>query len=581
MKLSGAEIFVECLKKEKVDTIFGYPGGVVLNIYDVLHQQRDIRHILTKHEQGAVHAADGYARASGKPGVVLVTSGPGATNTVTGIATAYMDSIPMVIFTGQVPMSMIGNDAFQEADIVGITRPCTKHNYLVSDVSKLASTIKEAFHIATHGRPGPVLIDLPKDVTVNKTEFKYPAKVDLKGFRPTVHGNPQQIKRAVEHLKKAERPLVFTGGGVLLSGASEELRKVVRKIQAPITSTLMGLGAYPGDDPLFLGMPGMHGTCAANLSMQNADLILAIGARFDDRVTGKIEAFAPKATIVHVDIDPTSIKKNIRVDVPIVGDCRNTLKELNTLLVAQRGVKWKQKHKAWWTRIQRWQKDRPMTYRERDGHIAPQYVVEQIYKATKGEAILTTEVGQNQMWAAQFYKFKHPRQFLTSGGLGTMGYGFPAAIGAQFACPDKVVFDIAGDGSIQMNIQELATAVQHKLPVKIAILDNRFLGMVRQWQQLFYDCRYASTCLTSAPDFVKLAEAYGAVGIRVTKKEDVAKAIKKAIAIKNTVILHFIVDREANVMPMVPAGASIDEMLFEDKGEKKLTQEQGDKIISG
>jgi acetolactate synthase-1/2/3 large subunit len=582
MKLSGAEIFVECLKKEGVDTIFGYPGGVVLNIYDVLHQQRSVRHILTKHEQGAVHAADGYARASGKPGVVLVTSGPGATNTVTGIATAYMDSIPMVIFTGQVPMSMIGNDAFQEADIVGITRPCTKHNYLVSDVSKLASTIKEAFHIATSGRPGPVLIDLPKDVTVNKTEFKYPAKVDLKGFKPTYFGNPQQIKRALQYLKKAERPLFFTGGGVLLSGASGELRKVVRKVQAPITSSLMGLGGYPGDDPLFLGMPGMHGTCAANLSIQNADLIIAIGARFDDRVTGKIEAFAPKATIVHVDIDPTSIKKNVRVDIPIVGDCRNTLKELARLLAAERGVKWKKKHAEWMARIRKWQEERPMVYKETKGKIAPQYVVEQIYEITKGEAILTTEVGQNQMWAAQFYKFKYPRQFLSSGGLGTMGYGFPAAIGAQFACPDKVVFDIAGDGSIQMNIQELATAVQHKLPVNVAILDNRFLGMVRQWQQLFYDCRYSSTCLTSAPDFVKLAEAYGAVGLRVTRKEEVADAIKEAIAIKNTVFLHFVIDREANVMPMVPAGAAIDDMLFEEsKGKKKLSSDQGDKIISG
>ncbi len=579
MKLSGAEIFVECLKKEGVDTIFGYPGGVVLNIYDVLHQQREIRHILTKHEQGAVHAADGYARASGKPGVVLVTSGPGATNTVTGIATAYMDSIPLVVFTGQVPMSMIGNDAFQEADIVGITRPCTKHNYLVSDVSKLASTIKEAFHIAMTGRKGPVLIDLPKDVSVNKTDFAYPSKVDLKGFKPTLHGNLQQIKRALSLMKKAERPVLFTGGGVILSGAAEELKKIAKKTWIPVTSTLMGLGGFPGDDALFLGMPGMHGTCAANLSLQNADLIVAVGARFDDRVTGKIDAFAPKATIVHIDIDPTSIKKNVPVDVPIVGDCRNTLRELGKLIAAERGAKWKTKHKDWLSQIDKWRKDRPLIYRERKGKIAPQYVVEEIYKATKGKAIITTEVGQNQMWAAQFYKFHSPRQFLSSGGLGTMGYGFPAAIGAQFACPDRVVFDIAGDGSIQMNIQEMATAVQHRLPVNIAILDNRFLGMVRQWQQLFYDCRYASTCLTSAPDFVKLAEAYGAVGIRVTRKEDVPDAIREAISIKNTVILDFVVDREANVMPMVPAGAAINEMIFEEKrGKKKLTSEQADKI---
>ncbi len=579
MKLSGAEIFVECLKREKVDTIFGYPGGVLLNIYDVLHRQRDIRHILTKHEQGAVHAADGYARASGKPGVVLVTSGPGATNTVTGIATAFMDSIPMVIFTGQVPMSMIGNDAFQEADIVGITRPCTKHNYLVSDVSKLAPTVKEAFHIATHGRPGPVLIDLPKDVTVNQAEFKYPGRVDLKGFKPNYEGNAQQVKRALQAIKKAERPLLFTGGGVILSNAADELRKLARKTHIPVTSSLMGLGAFPGDDRLFLGMLGMHGTYAANMSIQNTDLIIAVGARFDDRVTGKIESFAPKAGIVHFDIDPTSIKKNIRVDIPVVGDCANILKQMNRLLASERGTPWKKKHTEWLAQIEAWRKKHPMTYPERKGKIAPQYVVEQIHKLTKGEAIITTEVGQNQMWAAQFFKFKHPRQFLSSGGLGTMGYGFPAAIGAQFACPDKVVFDIAGDGSIQMNIQELATAVQHRLPVNVAILDNRFLGMVRQWQQLFYECRYSSTCLHSGPDFVRLAEAYGAVGLRITEKEDVPDAIREAIATKNTVLLDFIVDREANVMPMVPAGASIDEMMLDDgHGKKTLPKKQADKI---
>ncbi|MEK6775845.1 MAG: biosynthetic-type acetolactate synthase large subunit [bacterium] len=579
MKLSGAEIFVECLKKEGVDTIFGYPGGVVLNIYDVLHKQRDIKHILVKHEQGAVHAADGYARASGKPGVVLVTSGPGATNTVTGIATAYMDSIPLVVFTGQVPMSMIGNDAFQEADIVGITRPCTKHNYLVSDVSKLASIIKEAFHIATTGRKGPVLIDLPKDVSVNKTEFKYPAKVDLKGYKPTFEGNPQQIKRAMEYMKKAERPLFFTGGGVILSDASAELTALARKTHIPVTSSLMGLGGYPGDDPLFLGMLGMHGTCSANMSVQNADLIIAAGVRFDDRVTGKIAAFAPKAKIIHIDIDPTSIKKNVRVDVPIVGDCKHVLQEMKKLAAAERGVQWKKKHESWLAQIEKWAQEHPMKYRERKGKIAPQYVVEQIYEVTHGDAIVTTEVGQNQMWTAQFYKFKSPRQLITSGGLGTMGYGFPAAIGAQIACPDRVVFDIAGDGSIQMNIQELATAVQHRLPVNIAILNNEFLGMVRQWQQIFYDCRYSFTCLSSGPDFVKLAEAYGAAGIRVTKKEDVADAIREAISIKNTVVLDFVIDREANVLPMVPPGAAIDEMIFEEKkGKEKLTPEQAEKI---
>jgi len=579
MKLSGAEIFVECLIKEGVKTIFGYPGGVVLNIYDALHKQRDIQHILAKHEQGAVHAADGYARASGKPGVVLVTSGPGATNTVTGIATAYMDSIPMVIFTGQVPMSMIGNDAFQEADIVGITRPCTKHNYLVSDVSKLASIIKEAFHIATTGRKGPVLVDLPKDVSVNKTEFKYPSRVDLKGFKPTFHGNPQQIKRAYQLIKKAERPVILSGGGAILSEASKELKKVVKKTHIPVAFSLMGLGSYPGDDTLSLGMAGMHGTYYANMAIQNADLVVSVGARFDDRVTGKTDEFAPKAEIVHIDIDPTSIKKSVRVDVPVVGDCKEVLKELAKLTAADKNVSWKKKHSTWLARIDKWKKEQPMRYRERKTKIAPQYVVEQIYKITKGDAIITTEVGQNQMWAAQFYKFKNPRQLLSSGGLGTMGYGFPAAIGAQIACPDKVVFDIAGDGSIQMNIQELATAVQHRLPINIAILDNRFLGMVRQWQQLFYECRYSFTCLSSAPNFVKLAEAYGAVGIQVTRKEEVADAIREAISIKNTVVLDFVVDREANVMPMVPAGARIDEMIFEEKkGKKKLTPEQADKI---
>ncbi len=579
MKLSGAEIFVECLKREGVDTIFGYPGGVVLNIYDVLHQQRDIRHILTKHEQGAVHAADGYARSSGKPGVVLVTSGPGATNTVTGIATAHMDSIPLVVFTGQVPMSMIGNDAFQEADIVGITRPCTKHNYLVSDVSKLAPTIKEAFHIATTGRKGPVLIDLPKDVSVNKTDFKYPSKVDLKGFKPTLRGNLQQIKRAVSQIKKAERPLFFTGGGIILSDAAPELKKVVKKTRIPVTSSLMGLGGYPGDDPLFLGMLGMHGTYWANMSIQHADLIIAIGCRFDDRVTGKIDAFAPNAKIIHIDVDPTSIKKNVRVDVPIVGDCKNILKEMEKLLVQEKGVKWAGKHAAWLSQIEEWKQEHPLRYRTRKGRIAPQFVVEQIYSETRGNAIVTTEVGQNQMWTAQFYKFRSPRQLLTSGGLGTMGYGLPAAIGAQIACPDRTVFDIAGDGSIQMNIQELATAVQHRLPVNIAILDNRFLGMVRQWQQLFYECRYSSTCLNSGPDFVKLAEAYGAVGIRVDREEDVADAIREAISIKNTVVLDFMVDREANVMPMVPAGAAIDEMIFEEKrAMKTLSPRQAEKI---
>jgi len=571
MKKTGAEILLECLKREGVKHIFGYPGGVVLNIFDLLYDYKDLELILTRHEQGAIHAADGYARVSGKAGVALVTSGPGATNTVTGIATAAMDSIPMVIISGQVPTMLIGNDAFQEADIVGITRPCTKYNFLVKDVKDLAETMREAFYIATSGRPGPVLIDLPKDVTVNSTEFNWPGKVEIRSYKPKTEGNVWMIKKAAELMRKSTKPVIVAGGGVVLSGAAKELADLAKYTEIPVTMTLMGLGGFPGSHKLSLGMPGMHGTYFANKAIQEADLLVAIGMRFDDRVTGKTAAFAPNAKIIHIDIDPTSIRKNIRVDVPVVGDVKNVLTVLNKEIKSGGKAQWGAVRKKWLKQIDDWKKEHPLDYAESDEIIKPQFVVEKIYELTKGDAIITTEVGQNQMWASQFYKFDKPRQWLTSGGLGTMGYGFPAAIGAQFAKPDKLVIDIAGDGSIQMNIQELATAVINKLPVKVAILNNRFLGMVRQWQELFFEERYAHTDLDVTPDFVKLAEAYGAVGLRATKPSEVEPVLKEAFRVKKTVMMDFEVDWKEKVFPMVPAGAAIDHMLFDErKGEKAL-----------
>ncbi len=570
MKLSGAEILLKCLKREGVKHIFGYPGGVVLNIFDLLHENKDLQLILTRHEQGAVHAADGYARATGKPGVVLVTSGPGATNTVTGIATASMDSIPLIVFSGQVPTALIGNDAFQEADIVGITRPCTKHNYLVKDVKDLGRIIKESFYVATTGRPGPVLIDLPKDVTGSKTEFVFPDKVAIRSYNPTYEGNQWMIKQAAHAIARAKKPVIIAGGGVILSGGSKELKELAEYANVPVTMTLMGLGAFPGTHKLSLGMPGMHGTYFANKSIQESDLLIAIGMRFDDRVTGKISAFAPQAKIVHIDIDPTSIRKNVHVDIPIVGDVKRVLVILNKILKADVKEQWKEIRKAWLKQIQTWKTERPMAYDETTDVIKPQYVVEKIYELTKGDAIITTEVGQNQMWAAQFFKFDKPRTLLTSGGLGTMGYGFPAAIGAQLAFPNKLVIDIAGDGSIQMNIQELATAVINKLPVKVAILNNRYLGMVRQWQELFYQGRYAHTHLDeTVPDFVKIAEAYNAVGLRAKKKSEVEDVLREGLKVKKPVIMDFVVDWMEKVFPMVPAGAAIDEMLFPEEKKKK------------
>ena len=561
MELTGAKILMKVLKEEGVDTIFGYPGGAVLDIYDEL-VKTDIKHILVRHEQGAVHAADGYARAAGRTGVCLVTSGPGATNTVTGIASAYMDSIPLVVITGQVPTHLIGNDAFQEVDIVGITRPCTKHNYLVKNVNDLAGIIKEAFYIAGSGRPGPVLIDIPKDIIISETEYKpQKKKVALRSYNPTYNPNMKQLNRVIKLIKKADKPVIFSGGGVILSGASEELTRFARKTQIPVSGSLMGLGSFPGTDPLWLGMLGMHGTYRANMAVGSCDLLIAIGVRFDDRVTGKIETFASNAEIVHIDIDPTSILKNVPVSVPVVGDCKITIGHLNDLIKNEDLSDIDKKREKWFKQIQEWLDTKPMAYDQKDT-IKPQFVVDKLYQITKGDAIITTEVGQNQMWAAQYYHFKRPNHFITSGGLGCMGFGLPAAIGAQIACPDKLVVDIAGDGSIQMNIQEMATAVQYNLPVKIVILNNRFLGMVRQWQELFYDRRYASTCMEHAPDFVKIAEAYGAEGFRATKPDEVESVLSKGLFSKKTVIMEFVVEQEESVYPMVPAGASITEMLL-------------------
>ncbi|MGB2601875.1 MAG: biosynthetic-type acetolactate synthase large subunit [Candidatus Omnitrophota bacterium] len=558
-KITGAEIMVRSLCEEGVKHIFGYPGGVLLPLCDTLYDEKSIKFHLTRHEQGAVHAADGYARATGEVGVCLATSGPGATNLVTGIATAYMDSIPMVAITGQVKCTLIGNDAFQEADMVGITRPITKHNYLVKDVKELAKTVKEAFHIARTGRPGPVLIDLPVDVQMYEAEFKYPKTVSIKGYKPTYKGHPGQIKKIAKAIEKSKRPVLYIGGGIILSGASKELTKFARKTNIPVTTTMMGLGAFPEDDSLSLGMLGMHGTAYANHATQDADMIIAVGARFDDRVTGRLDSFAPNATVVHIDIDPASVSKNVHVDIPVIGDAKEILKELNK--VAKKG-----NYDKWHKTIAKWKKELPLKYKETKA-IKPQYVVEQIHQITKDkDVIIATEVGQNQMWAAQYFTYTKPRTWISSGGLGTMGYGFPAAIGAQIGKPGSIVIDIAGDGSIQMNIQELATAVLEKIPVKIVILNNGYLGMVRQWQELFYKKRYAYTVLqggefTTCPDFVKLAESYGAKGMRISKKSEVKKAIRDMLKAKGPVVLDVLVEKEENVFPMVPAGEAIDNML--------------------
>ena len=561
MKLTGAQIFFECLKAEGVEVIFGLPGGVLLDLYDEM-PKHDIRHILVRHEQGATHMADGYARATGRVGVCLVTSGPGATNTVTGIATAYMDSIPIVVFTGQVPTALIGNDAFQEADIVGITRPCTKHNYLVKDVRDLARIIREAFYLARSGRPGPILVDLPKDVINSKAEFKPPKKISLKGYKPTTEAHMGQIKRAYAAIGKAKRPVIYAGGGVIHSSAAKELKQLGENIRCPVTTTLMGLGGFPAPHELWLGMLGMHGTFRANMAVGSTDLLIAIGARFDDRVTGKLDEFAPSAKIIHIDIDPTSISKNVKVDIPIVGDCKDALKKLLQLIKESPIDDLEKVRKPWLDQIQKWKETYPLAYEQKDDLIKPQYVVEKLYELSEGKAIISTEVGQNQMWAAQYYHFSKPRTLLTSGGLGTMGYGLPAAIGAQAAFPDRLVIDVAGDGSIQMCIQEMITAVENNLPVKVAILNNQYLGMVRQWQQLFYEKSYCATCLKIAPDFVKLAEAYGALGLRAQKPDEVEAVIREGFASPKPVIMDFVVNPEECVYPMVPAGAAMTEMLL-------------------
>ncbi len=564
MKLNGAQILIKMIREQGVDTIFGYPGGAVIDIYDTLAKQNNLRHILVRHEQGAVHAADAYARANKSVGVALVTSGPGATNTVTGIASAYCDSIPIVIFTGQVPTGLIGNDAFQEVDIVGITRPCTKHNYLIKDIKKLASTIKEAFHLAGSGRPGPVLIDLPKDVMQATIDFKSPGDVCLKSYKPNYKPNKKQLTKVVEMIKNAKRPVIFAGGGVILSKASKQITRLAKMADIPVTGSLMGLGAFPGSDPLWLGMLGMHGTYRANMSIGNCDLMIAAGVRFDDRVTGNIEKFAPHAKIVQIDIDPTSIHKNVKVQCPIVGDCKTALKGIIQLMEATTfdNHNLELTRKTWLDQIQEWKDTTPLKYNQGNTIIKPQFVIEKLYELTKGNAIITTEVGQNQMWAAQYYHFDKPNHFITSGGLGAMGFGLPAAIGAKAACPDKLVVDIAGDGSIQMNIQELMTAIESKIDVKIVILNNQYLGMVRQWQELFYDKVYSSTDMANAPDFVKLAEAYGAKGFRCEKPDEVEAVLSKGLNSKGTVVMEFMVDREESVYPMVPAGEAITEMLL-------------------
>ena len=563
MELTGADIFVRALQDEGVEYIFGYPGGAVLHIYDALYAQDKVEHILVRHEQAATHAADGYARSCGKPGVVLVTSGPGATNAVTGIATAFMDSIPMVIFTGQVPTHLIGNDAFQEADNIGITRPCVKHNFLVKDVSDLAETIKKAFYVATTGRPGPVVVDIPKDVTAQKTTYHYPDKVSMRSYNPVQVGHTGQIKRAVRMMLKAKRPIFYTGGGVILSDAAEALTELARTLDFPVTNTLMGLGAYPATDRQFVGMLGMHGTYEANMAMHHCDVLIAVGARFDDRVTGNIEKFCPHAHIIHVDIDPASISKNVKVDIPIVGCVENVLKAMLRELQAGKGETDKEALASWWQQIDEWRSKDCLKYDRDSDLIKPQAVVDALYRVTEGDAFITSDVGQHQMWAAQFYKFDKPRRWINSGGLGTMGFGLPAAMGVQFAHPDATVACITGEGSIQMCIQELSTCRQYHLPIKVINLNNGYLGMVRQWQEFFYQKRYAMSYMESLPDFVKLAESYGHVGMQITSPSDIEGALIEAMKLKDRLVfMDFLTDKNENVYPMIPAGGGQNEMIL-------------------
>jgi acetolactate synthase-1/2/3 large subunit len=565
--MSGAEIFFECLKREKVEIVFGYPGGAVLKLYEQLYDVDFLKHILVRHEQGATHMAEGYAKATGKTGVVLVTSGPGATNTVTGIADAYMDSVPIVVFTGQVPTHLIGNDAFQEADIVGITRPITKHNFLVREISELATIIKKAFFIANTGRPGPVLVDLPKDVINSLCEFEYPEKVEIRGYKPTVLGHQNQIKKAADIIRNAKRLLFYVGGGVIMSGGNRELKLLAKENNIPITMTLQGLGAFPMTEPQSLGMLGMHGTYWANQAVNNCDVLVSLGARFDDRVTGKVDAFATNAYKIHVDIDPTCIDKNVVVDLPIVGDVKHVLAELAAEITSPPDLD------DWWAQIQKWKEECPLTYEKHDGKLRTEYVLDRLNEFTKGEAVIVTDVGQHQMWTAQYYKFNHPRSHITSGGLGTMGFSVPASIGAAFAIKDRPVISISGDGGFQMNIQELVTAVYNKLPIKFIIINNSFLGMVRQWQELFHAEKYSFTDLgDSNPDFCKLGEAFGMKSFSTTKPEDVDPILEEAFSINDgPVLIDFKVEKEDMVFPIIPSGATLKEMMTKRLDPKEMT----------
>ena len=568
--LRGAEIFCRALKDEGVKHLFGYPGGAVLHIYDALYKQNDVEHILVRHEQGATHAADGYARATGKPGVVLVTSGPGATNAITGIATAHMDSIPLVVFTGQVPRKMIGNDAFQEVDSIGITRPCVKHNFLVNDVKALATIIKKAFYIATSGRPGPVVVDIPKDVTADSCEYEYPENINMRSYSPVIKGHPGQIKRASKLILSAKKPMIYSGGGVILGEASKELTEFARILNYPITNTLMGLGAYPATDQQFIGMLGMHGTYEANMAMHNCDVLVAIGARFDDRVTGDLEKFCPYAKIIHIDIDPSSIAKNVPVDIPIVGDVKHVLKDLNKILNSEKNKLDENRNELelWWKQIREWASIDCLKYDRTSSIIKPQYVVEKLWELTNGDAYITSDVGQHQMWAAQFYKFDKPRRWINSGGLGTMGFGLPSAMGVKLAFPNETVACITGEASLVMCIQELSTCLQYGTPIKIINLNNRYMGMVRQWQEFFYSGRYSHSYMEALPDFVKMAESYGHVGIKIEKSDDVENALKEALSMKDkTVIMDFITDQTENVYPMIASGKGHHEMHLSSERE--------------